>query len=531
MPIRHHPAAWPAASSITLAALAWLGAACGGGGNNGPPPPPYVEPKFTPVACPAPTLVSGGLNPAVDPGPTCVVGAPRPSSLPDSAGGTLQGWSDLGPHTVGEVVNVVVPAGTASLLLMEQWLSGGTPGQVLQVSIAGSPLQAQENVAVIGELHDPSGKLVYTDLVVITGSDLSNALVYAQGSGAVVGSVSYPSTSAGLQAIGTGGVAGGTWTVMVNDYRYECFLAAQPAGVRPPGLASVSCDAASQGNDGRYQLFALTTAAAAPGGDSAIRATATLDMAFHIVDAPTPIIKVDSAHAPTDPGMLRMIESYGALMAGAGVCLGTVTFYDEPDWARARFATGISADDATPCGNLPQLLATSTPGQGTLELFLVPSMKGTSTGSSSVIGVDGTIPGPATVNGTVASGAVVSAENFGHGICPALGQPIKPFSCGYDVTAYVAAHESGHFLGLYHVSEGAGDLFDPVTDTPHCECSARCGLTAAVCNAGLAPSRCVRADVKCSGGDNLMFWELGPESQGFLSPEQARLVRSSPVLR
>jgi len=509
-----------------LALVLW-GLSCHGGGG-----PPYHEVQEPRVTCLAPTLRSGGLNQAVDPGTTCLA-PPRASALPAAGVEGPQGVVDLGPHAVGEVVTFDVPPGTASLMLLEQLVSGGPANQQVTVTFTsdGSTMTG-DNVAVIGELHDPSGRLIYTDLEVIAATDASAELLFAQGSGAVVGAASYPSTSAGLQAVASGGVASGTWSVLVNDYAHECWLAAQPDG--PPGLTGpegISCPVASQANDAVYRLYALTTPAAAGGSP---RASATLDVAFHLVDAPTPIIGIDAAHAPTDPSVRRMVESFGWLLSGAGVCLGTVTFYDEPAWARVRFATGTSADGVGPCSNLSQLLATSVPGQRTLELFLVPRLSGSSIGSSFVLGVDGTVPGPATVNGTIASGAVVSAEDLGSGSCPAPGAPgqPRPEGCGSDLVAYIAAHEAGHYLGLYHPTEGDGSSFDPIADTPHCECSSHCGLSPATCKSnGLPATRCAGPDARCGGGPNLMFWLISQVSAGYLSPDQANLVRSSPVLR
>jgi hypothetical protein len=517
---------------LPLAALALALGCSPGHGGGGSSPPPYSEPREARLSCSAPTLVSGGLNPAPDPGSACTT-APRPSALPAPTAAGPHGWIDLGEHAVGSVVEVPVPPGTASLLLMQQWVSGGPPDQLVTITFTDSgSTQVQGNAAIIGELHDPSGRLVYTDLEVISATDLSGALLFAQGSGAVVGSVAFPSTSAGLAAVGLAGVAAGTWRAMVNDYGHECWLAAQPSP--PAGLAGIRCDAASRVRDTVYRLYALTAASAA-GGGPVIRPTGTLDVAFHLVDAPTPVLQIDAAAAPADRRVRRMVDSFAWLLSGAGLCLGTVTFYDEPGWARARFGNGVSADDPTPCGNLPQLLATSRIGERSLELFLVTRLTGSSTGSTVVVGVDGTIPGPATVNGTVASGAVISAAGLAQSASagcpePASGAAPDPMACGADEVAYIAAHESGHYLGLYHPTEGGGESFDPLSDTPHCECTSRCGDPSG-CSGGVSPARCSQPDPLCGGGGNLMFWVVSGASEGFLSPQQALIARSSPLVR
>ena len=61
-----------------------------------------------------------------------------------------------------------------------------------------------------------------------------------------------------------------------------------------------------------------------------------------------------------------------------------------------------------------------------------------------------------------------------------------------------AGHEMGHFLGLFHPSESAGTLFDPIADTPQCPLSQNSNndskLTAEECS-------------QQYGADNLMFWD------------------------
>jgi hypothetical protein len=478
-----------------------------------------VDPKAAPATCPAPTLVSGGTDAAPDPGTACL--APVQPSALDPVPAAAFGWIDLGEHAVGEVLTFQVPAGTASVTLLEQWVSGG-PASATVTATAGGNASTQPNAAVVGELRDPSGALIYTDFVVGAPADGSSALLFIVPFHAVTGTVTYPNTSAGLVALGPGGAAPGAWSALVNDYAYECWLASQPSP--PPGLAGVTCIADSRRNDTRYRVYALTKAAAS-GSASAIPDAGALDVSFHIVDSLPPVLGIDSAGAPSDPRLVRMVESYGRLMANAGVCLGTVTFYDAPDWARLRFATGVSDADVGPCSNLSQLLTLSVPSAATLDLFLVPRIGA----GGAVIGIDGSIPGPATVNGTVASGAVVSAEDLPAGTCPAPGEALSLAGCGADKVALIAAHESGHYFGLYHVTEAFGTQFDPLGDTPHCTCDA-CGLSD--CSGGLSARTCDQHYPQCSGGGNLMFWVWGPDtSAGYLSPEQARVVRASPLVR
>jgi hypothetical protein len=110
------------------------------------------------------------------------------------------------------------------------------------------------------------------------------------------------------------------------------------------------------------------------------------------------------------------------------------------------------------------------------------------------------------------------------------------------VTAYIIAHEAGHFLGLYHVTEAEGTLFDPLNDTATCACSA-CAtpVTRAQCaDATPSPVRarqmgfsdCNRDQTGCGGATNLMFWTLDiPDSVGLLTEQQASVLRANPLVQ
>jgi hypothetical protein len=163
-------------------------------------------------------------------------------------------------------------------------------------------------------------------------------------------------------------------------------------------------------------------------------------------------------------------------------------------------------------------------------------LSGQGPAGTTVVGVDGTIPGPSSVGGTVASGALVSAANLTSGCTGAVSFR----TCGPDRTAYVAAHEAGHFLGLYHVTESVGTLFDPVTDTATCACSAcrpatatqQCygpGVSASSAYAVLGTD-CTKS-ATCGGGDNLMFWVLSAQSTGALTAHQGSIMRANPLVR
>jgi hypothetical protein len=176
-----------------------------------------------------------------------------------------------------------------------------------------------------------------------------------------------------------------------------------------------------------------------------------------------------------------------------------------------------------------------------------------STSGGEIVGIDGTIPGPATFGGTVHSGAVVNASDLGvgqslgtncHG-APAFGNSLGTGACGADVTAYITAHEGGHFMGLYHTTEAPGSYYDPLNDTPQCQCNTTClsSTNAAKClnpSTGAnssSPYLLTGADcsqtskANCQGANDLMFWLLDSHSVGNFSTQQGSVARANPVVQ
>ena len=147
-------------------------------------------------------------------------------------------------------------------------------------------------------------------------------------------------------------------------------------------------------------------------------------------------------------------------------------------------------------------------------------------GGAIAVGVDGSIPGPSGFPGTVFGGAAVGLfGELGVGSCSETGPP-NLSACGTDRIAYVAAHEVGHWLGLYHTTEATGDFFDPLSDTP------RCPRSTCAPGAQVVSGAACTASASCGGGSNLMFWLLDvARSTGELSRDQAQLVRLNPAVR
>ncbi len=126
-----------------------------------------------------------------------------------------------------------------------------------------------------------------------------------------------------------------------------------------------------------------------------------------------------------------------------------------------------------------------------LNAFFVRSISAGFLGDG-VAGVSGGIPGPPIAE-TRHSGVVMQVQD----------QP--------RFTGLTLAHEAGHFMGLFHLSEQFGDIHDQISDTPQCD---------SVNDASACPE----------ARRYIMFPALDPNME-LLSPAQAEIVRASATVR
>jgi hypothetical protein len=446
----------------------------------------------------ATVLVSGGL--------TCLLNTPQPSALP------VAQVLELGIHAVGETLTFSVPATTGSVTLLQQ----GTE-QLAARTVTWSGVVLDNTVV---PLTVSVGGTKYFDDNILPPDDPADwgspdgvgvGAIYSYIPSPWTGAMTVPNTTNALNYVAAnGGVPSGTWSVVVNDYVAEC------QAIGPPGC--VVGDGTSSYPAGTYDVKVLLK----PGP---VASAGTLDVNLYLVTD-----RYTAAVAASDPSMTRMRQTLATYLARAGITLGTVRFVDEPAAVKARYAAGVSVDDLTPCGEVATVLRLAEPGNA-MSLFLVNSLTSQS-GGYSVVGQDGTIPGPSSVGGTVASGALVSIVDLTFTSSPtACDGAISLAGCGADMTAYIGAHETGHALGLYHVTESNGALFDPVKDTPVCQVG--------VCAPGqqeVVNSDCVKNLTDpanpCGGGENLMFWLVDrTRSTGTLSAQQASILRANPAVR
>jgi hypothetical protein len=437
----------------------------------------------------------------------------------------------LGTIQVGTTVAFEVPPGTESVTIVQQVVSAPP-------FISFQPLCTQsafnlDNTTVPLRVTDPGGQVWYDDHPPAPITDGTTVLTFFASDSPGTGTLTIPNTSKGFAATQGSGLPPGTWSLLVSDYAYECALGKIPDGA----LCSMGT------TESTYDVNVVTKAialAAAP--DPAL--DLTLYLATTATASPDRPLPSTAAEAVADPDLQRMLETLRTMLAGAGIRLGTVTFRaDLPESVLNEVSGGVDVDGAAGCAPLSLLLQQAVVGDA-LNVFLVSGfIAGTAKGATSVIGIDGTIPGPPSFGGTTASGVAVSSADLRFESQPgncALDAPVDFHHCGDDLTAYIVAHEAGHYMGLYHVVESTGAVFDPLDDTPTCFCRS--------CAPPAARLRCIDAQAPpannfyqvttadctrgpgCGGGDNLMFWLFGAGSAGTVTPEQVHVMRTSPLL-
>lgn len=196
-----------------------------------------------------------------------------------------------------------------------------------------------------------------------------------------------------------------------------------------------------------------------------------------------------AATAPGDAFLQDALATIRETYAQAEIEIEPLSYLDAP----SSFQVVALEDDECSGGDMVELLQGASAPQRGLDLFVAEAFScrlGTVEVGTSIGGISAGLPGPAWVRGSSHAGVVV-ATSFAAGNGARMG--------------LVAAHEMGHFLGLYHTREsslfGSDAIFDEIDDT-------------------FEDAESVR--------DNLMFF--APDGSTALTPDQATVLRSFPLV-
>jgi hypothetical protein len=229
---------------------------------------------------------------------------------------------------------------------------------------------------------------------------------------------------------------------------------------------------------------------------------ATMDIAFVFVGSHAVI--TNAAAAQTNPEFQTMVNTFKQVFADGGVNVGTIDYIDAtPQVAgdHAELANGA-------LGDLVRTTASQTNYKATV--FWVQSIAGDRPGFTT-LGMSAGIPG-GLKRGSGVSGVVMGLYNFPNG----FDSPTR--------MARTLTHEFGHWLGLFHATEGGGTSFDPLADTPECP-----KATYDANNDGvMSPGECTMG-----GAENLMFWtqDLNVVARERLTQNQRFVLQRNPAAR
>ncbi|MEM1415998.1 MAG: hypothetical protein AAGH15_13915 [Myxococcota bacterium] len=235
---------------------------------------------------------------------------------------------------------------------------------------------------------------------------------------------------------------------------------------------------------------------------------------------------LDEGIADASPFYTRFFDELDAIFTAA-----SVRGLNRPRFEVVDAAVAAEYGMITSRRQVAELVSTSVDREDldrfSLNLFLVNGIDipGSDDG---IFGISQGVPGAPGLHGTVASGVVASIELIeDETMVPNpdfdRDEPVDPETNpreipdptgGAALTAVIAAHEIGHFLGLFNTSEADQRSFDPLGDTPQCR----------VDFPEFRPST-------CPDGDNLMFPILGNQFQTDLTPNQSLVIRGNPLTR
>lgn len=224
---------------------------------------------------------------------------------------------------------------------------------------------------------------------------------------------------------------------------------------------------------------------------------------FHFVG----VTGITAKSAATNLFMQSVINKVRNVFAEAYLDLGEVRFYDinSSDAERLSVINTIYGANS----EFAELMELSKGDPHGIDIFLVDEILGNKSGFS-LLGLSGGIPGPAIAHGLASSGVVIALGFY----FPQVNKGFKDQQVRQ--LGQTIAHETGHYLGLFHTSEGRGTKHDPLSDTQKCLPK----------NDKNGDGYLFGSECTGKGAENLMFWAASAAAEQITLEQRSILLRN-----